>query len=81
MVKTLLGLGAYLWLLYEAGQGAARFLRACYAMLLLTLLVWPFFMPWYVLWVTALAAIRGANNAPRHVIVFSCAATLSYLGQ
>ncbi|MGN6672884.1 MAG: glycosyltransferase 87 family protein [Thermomicrobiales bacterium] len=81
LVKALLCLCAYLWLLREAWQGATRFLRACYTMMLLTLMLWPFFMPWYALWVTALAALRGARNAPRHVIAFSCAAALSYLGQ
>jgi alpha-1,6-mannosyltransferase len=81
VVTALLCLAVYPWLLYEASRGATRFLRACYVMMLLILLMWPFFMPWYVLWVTALAALRGTANAPRHVIVFSCAAALSYLGQ
>lgn len=72
---------AYPWLLREASKGAAQLLRAAYAALLLVLCVWPFFMPWYVLWVVALAATLGVGGVPRQALVFSLMAAVSYLYQ
>jgi hypothetical protein len=54
---------------------------ASHAALLLLLLLWPFFMPWYTIWLVPIAALTGRPRLARQTIVITGAALATYLFQ
>jgi hypothetical protein len=71
----------YPLLLREATNGEHGFLRACYGAVLLTIVLWPFFAPWYVLWLVLIAAALASPGVTRQVILVSVVAATTYLFQ
>ncbi len=56
-------------------------LAACTSAMLLLIVLWPFFVPWYCAWAVALVATLGSGRVGRRVLVLCLGATLSYLFQ
>ena len=49
--------------------------------MLLLIALWPAFVPWYVAWVVAFAALVPARHVGGRVLLLSAGALLSYLPQ
>jgi hypothetical protein len=58
-----------------------RLLAACTSAMLLLIVLWPFFVPWYCAWAVALVATLGSGRVGRRVLILCLGATLSYLFQ
>jgi hypothetical protein len=71
----------YLWLLPRTGRKLTDLFSICYSALLLILLLWPFFMPWYSLWLVPIAALARRPRLARQIIVITGAALATYLFQ
>ena len=71
----------FIWLLRRTGRGLRDLYATSHAALLLLLLCWPFFMPWYTIWLVPLAALTGQRRMARQIIVITGAALATYLFQ
>jgi hypothetical protein len=71
----------YLWLLPRTGRKLTDLFASSHAALLLILLLWPFFMPWYTLWLVPIAALARRPRLARQIIVITGAALATYLCQ
>lgn len=71
----------YGWLLYRGGKRVRDLFATSHTALLLLLLFWPFFMPWYTIWLVPIAAITGQRRLARQIIVITGAALATYLFQ
>ena len=58
-----------------------RLLAACASAMLLLIVLWPFFVPWYCAWAVATVATLGSGRVGRRVLVLCLGACLSYLFQ
>jgi hypothetical protein len=77
----LLYASCYVWLLRRTGRKLTDLFAASHAALLLILMLWPFFMPWYTLWLVPIAALTGRPRLARQIIVITGAALATYLFQ
>lgn len=73
--------GGYVLCLREAGGSREHLVSAAAHAMLLLLLLWSFFVPWYVGWAAALVAALGRRRLGGQVLLLSATATLSYLFQ
>lgn len=80
-VALLFSAGGYGWLLRRTGRGLPDLFATSHAALLLVLLCWPFFMPWYTVWLVPLAALAGRRRLGRQIIVLTGVALATYLCQ
>lgn len=73
-------LAGYALAVREAGGGAGprRVLPAATHAMLLLLVLWPFFVPWYIAWAVALAATLDERRAGVRVLLLSAMAALTY---
>lgn len=71
----------YALILWRAPGDDNRLLAACTSAMLLLIVLWPFFVPWYCAWAVALVATLGSGRIGRRVLVLCLGATLSYLFQ
>lgn len=71
----------FVWLLCRIGRKLTDLFAASHAAILLLLLLWPFFMPWYTLWLVPIAALTGRPRLSRQIIVITGAALATYLFQ
>lgn len=74
-------LAGYARLLRRAGGGRDDLLATATDTLLLLIVLWSFFVPWYVSWALAIAALLDAPRRARPVLLLSLTAPLSYLAQ
>ena len=74
-------LAGYPWLVREAGGDREGLLSAAYHTMLLLLVLWTFFVPWYVTWAIPWAAALATRRAGRQVLLLSGVALLSYVIQ
>lgn len=68
-------------LLRRAGGSRDELLAAATDTLLLLIVLWSFFVPWYVAWALAIAALLDDPHRARPVLLLSLTALLSYLAQ
>ncbi|MFN8516550.1 MAG: hypothetical protein U0232_24885 [Thermomicrobiales bacterium] len=71
----------YIWLLRRTGRKLTDLFVISYSALLFILLLWPFFMPWYTLWLVPIAALTKRPRLARQIIVVTGAALATYLFQ
>ncbi len=71
----------YGWMLRRAGRTLVELFISAHSALLVCLLLWPFFMPWYTVWLVPLAALTGKRRLARQTIVLTGAALATYLCQ
>jgi len=78
VVILLIGYALILW---RTPGDDGRLLTACTSAMLLLIVLWPFFVPWYCAWAVALVATLGSGRVGRRVLVLCLGASLSYLFQ
>jgi alpha-1,6-mannosyltransferase len=74
----LVGYGLILW---RTPGDDKRLLAACTSAMLLLIVLWPFFVPWYCAWAVAMVATLGSGRVGRRVLILCLGATLSYIFQ
>ena len=80
MVVAILLVG-YALILWRTPGDEGRLLAACTSAMLLLIVLWPFFLPWYCAWAVAMVATLGSGRVGRRVLVLCLGASLSYLFQ
>jgi len=71
----------YALILWRTPGDDNRLLAACTSAMLLLIVLWPFFVPWYCAWAVAMVATLGSGRVGRRVLILCLGASLSYLFQ